>query len=102
MIFTAVFLVILLPVSCYPIFRQQYKQVFWIETCPHSFIHSKHMAHVLPAAADLVLTFENQDALRFQNSVCFGEHICIASVQTFFIRIYAKPSADDISAAGSQ
>ena len=86
----------------YQAFGKQDKQVFRVKAYPHSLVHDIHMAHILLAAADFVLTFEDQDAVRFQNSVCLSEHIRVAAVQALFIGIYTETPADDVAVSAVQ
>ena len=102
MIFAAVLLIPLLPIGYQTAFRKQYKDVFRIEADPHRLVDDIHMAQILPAAADLVLTLEDQDAIWFQNSICLRKHIRVAPVQALFIGIYTEAPVDDIAAVAFQ
>ena len=55
------------------------------------------MGPVLLSAADLILAFENQNAILLQHPVGFSQGVHVESVQLTLVRIHTKSTVDDVA-----
>ena len=99
MVLPAVFLVPYLPVSDKPVFRQQDEQVAGVEADSHGLVDDEHMAHVLFSSAHLVLTLENQDAVRNKHTVQFFQAVRVEPVQFRLTGKHPETAVDAVSRA---
>ena len=91
-----------MPVGNQTVFGQQDKQVAGIEADFNRLVHDEHMTHILLAAADFILTLNNQDTVRNENPVRFRHTVNVETVQFRLAGKHSKTAVEAIANAAFQ